>query len=123
MAQPLPCSSRRLPKHCCVLQKIISLSCPFFPAQLNLPAQAGLGADRGTETGPGGGTAHTRGLGKPRARHGAARCPLPPVARTDGRTGHPPFLRSSSSTTWMDSSGSFPGLRVKEALTEAGGGG
>lgn len=76
--------------------------------------------------GPGGGTAHTRGMGKARPRAGAAQWLLPSLprglrvghkprtgARKDGRTRHPPFLRSSSSTTWMDSSGSFPGRGLR----------
>lgn len=33
---------------------------------------------------------------------------------------HPPFLRSSSSTTWMASGGSFPGQLVKETSNERG---
>lgn len=43
--------------------------------------------------------------------------------RWDGRmdTWHPPFLRSSSSTTWMDSSGSFPGRGLRRRSPTAGG--
>lgn len=45
-----------------------------------------------------------------------------PGARTDERTRHPPFLRSSSSTTWMDSSGSFPGRGLRRRGRRRGAG-
>lgn len=117
------------------VQKLISLLCPLILPQPLLPLERQRVAPTHDTREPRAGEARGTLPGQrhsPQPRLGKPRDRLPPFLprvghrlRRDGQRDRrdPPFLRSSSSTTWMDSSGSFPGRGLRRRSPIGGGGG
>lgn len=136
-------SPPRLPGYLCGAEIHFSFARPRPPAASPAPGTAAGGSHtrhRGA-TGRGGPGDPARAAAQPTAAAGQAPVPapgngtdppqqlppfLPRVRHRPQRDGQrdrrdPPFLRSSSSTTWMDSSGSFPGRALRRRSPTGGG--